>query len=119
MHHVLANLFETIFGFQQNLSSKLLLLLVEKVSLFYKNILVSKGKVFQNSLNIFPFHKESNFNPLSQLNLIQTLFIKRFKTSHFEKGMTKSLQKNKSFDFDSTKWFLNQRSLAQFCFKGL
>jgi len=45
--------------------------------------------------------------------------MKRFKASHLAKGMTKSLQKNKSFDFHSTKWFLKQRSLAQFCFKGL
>jgi len=63
MHLVLPNHFKNVFSFQLSLSSKLSLLLVEKVSLFYKKILVSKGKVFQNSLNIFPFHKESNFNP--------------------------------------------------------
>jgi len=67
----LAYLFQNCFWLPTKLVFKIALLLkkfisflVEKVSLFYKNILVSKGEVFQNSLNIFPFHKESNFNPI-------------------------------------------------------
>jgi len=60
----LAHLFQNCFWLPTKLVFKIAplvekvsLLLIEKVSLFYKNILVSNGKVFQNSLNIFPFHK--------------------------------------------------------------
>jgi len=77
LHHVLPAYFKTVFGFQLNLASKLphlvekvSLLLIENVPSFTKNILVLKGKVFQNSLSIFHFHKERNFNPF----LNSTLF---------------------------------------------
>jgi len=122
----LAHLFQNYFWLPTKLVFKIApldenfpLLLVERVSLFYKNILVSKGKVFQNSLNILPFHKESKFNPFSQLNFIQTLLMKRSKTSRLAKGMTKSLQKNKSFAFNQQSCFQTRDLWLSFVLKAL
>jgi len=43
--------------------------------------------------------------------------MKRFKTSHFAKSMTKSLQKNKSFAFSSTKCFQTKELWLSFVSK--
>ena len=118
MHHVLHIYFKTLFGFQLNLSSKLPLLLVEKVSLFYKSILVSKGKVFQNSLNIFRFHKESHFNPFLNSTLCKSYLWNYLKISYLSKGVTSPLLKIKSFAFSSTKWIFNQRFWLSFVLKA-
>jgi len=65
MHHVLANHFKTIFGFQQNLSSKVSLLLIEKVISLAKASLLQRKK-YSKTLSIsFLFTKKAILTPFS------------------------------------------------------
>jgi len=75
----LAHLFQNCFWLPTKLVFKIApwvekfsLLLVKIFPLFNKSISISNGKVFQNSTNIFPFHKESNFNSFLNLTLFKS-----------------------------------------------
>ena len=118
MHLVLPNHFKNVFSFQLSLSSKLSLLLVEKVSLFYKKILVSKGKVFQNSLNIFPFHKESNFNPFLNSILFKLYLWNGLKQVILQKVWHNRFRKTKVLIFHQQSGFQTKDLWLSFVLKA-